>query len=115
VAERPSGVGGGEPPSSADLRRLRRRIDAVDRRIVALLDERAALALEAGRAKRQLGRRAIRDGEREREVLLRVSMARKGPLPAVELLAIYRRLMSAMRRVESADRRAARSRPDDAG
>ena len=38
------------------------------------------------------GRTAIRDAEREREVLLRVSMANEGPLPQADLLALYRRL-----------------------
>ena len=68
------------PPETPELRRLRRRIDALDRRLVALLNERAELAREAGRAKRAAGRRAIRDAEREREVLLRVTMANAGPL-----------------------------------
>ena len=35
-------------PETPELRRLRRRIDALDRRIVALLNERAELAREAG-------------------------------------------------------------------
>ena len=89
---------------TAELRRLRRRIDALDRRIVALLNERAELAREAGRAKTAAGRRAIRDAEREREVLLRVSMANTGPLPQADLLALYRRLMAATRALEARDR-----------
>ena len=40
-----------------ELRRLRRKIDALDRRLVALLNERAELAREAGRAKYAAGRR----------------------------------------------------------
>ena len=75
-----------------ELRRLRKRIDALDRRLVDLLNERATLAREAGRAKTAAGRRAIRDAEREREVLLRVSMANTGPLPQADLVALYRRL-----------------------
>jgi chorismate mutase/prephenate dehydratase len=92
------------PAETAELRRLRRRIDALDRRIVALLNERARLAREAGRAKDEAGRRAIRDAEREREVLLRVSMANEGPLPQADLLALYRRLFSATRALEAQDR-----------
>jgi chorismate mutase/prephenate dehydratase len=93
-----------------ELRRLRRRIDAMDRRIVALLNERATLAREAGTAKAAAGRRAIRDAEREREVLLRVTMANEGPLPQADLLALYRRLFAATRALEAADR--ARDRGD---
>jgi chorismate mutase/prephenate dehydratase len=100
-------------PETPELRRLRQRIDALDRRIVSLLNERAELAREAGRVKTALGRRAIRDGEREREVLLRVTMANQGPLPQADLLALYRRLMVATRALEAADRERETSRGDD--
>jgi chorismate mutase / prephenate dehydratase len=96
--------GKGRPEETPELRRLRRRIDVLDRRIVALLNERATIAREAGRAKTAAGRTAIRDAEREREVLLRVSMANEGPLPQAELLALYRRLFVATRQLEARDR-----------
>ena len=92
------------PVETAELRRLRQRIDALDRRIVGLLNERAELAREAGRAKSAAGARAIRDAEREREVLLRVTMANTGPLAQADLLALYRRLMAASRALETRDR-----------
>lgn len=92
---------------SAELRRLRRRIDILDRRIVALLNERAKLALETGRAKAAAGRRAIRDLDREREVLIRVAVTNEGPMPQADLLALYRRLFTATRALEAADRRRA--------
>lgn len=96
-----------------ELRRLRGRIDALDRRIVGLLNERAELAREVGRAKAAAGRRAIRDVEREREVLLRVTMANQGPLPQADLLALYRRLMVATRALEARDRERAEAAGDD--
>ena len=98
-------------PETPELRRLRRQIDALDRRIVALLNERAELARAAGRAKTVQGRRAIRDSEREREVLLRVTMANEGPLGQSDLLALYRRLMTATRALEARDR--ARGEPGE--
>jgi chorismate mutase/prephenate dehydratase len=97
---------------TAELRRLRQRIDALDRRIVSLLNERAELAREAGQAKAAAGRRAIRDAEREREVLLRVTMANTGPLPQGDLLALYRRLMAATRALEARDRARSDERTD---
>ncbi|MHB8672203.1 MAG: chorismate mutase [Candidatus Limnocylindrales bacterium] len=100
-----------EAPESVELRRLRRRIDALDRRIVALLNERAELGRDVGRAKAAAGRSAIRDAVREREVLLRVSMANGGPMPQADVLSIYRRLMAATRALETRDRR--RSRDPD--
>lgn len=97
-------------PETVELRRLRKKIDALDRRLVAMLNERAELAREAGRAKRAAGYRAIRDAEREREVLLRVTMANQGPLQQADLLALYRRLMVATRALEARDRDRARSK-----
>jgi chorismate mutase len=98
------------PAETAELRRLRRRIDALDRRLVRLINERAELARDVGRAKADAGRRAIRDAEREREVLLRVSMANDGPTPQADLLAIFKRLFVVARSLERRDRtRAARA------
>jgi chorismate mutase/prephenate dehydratase len=91
-------------PETAELRRLRRKIDALDRKLVGLLNERAELARDVGREKTRVGWRAVRDAEREREVLLRVSMANAGPLAQADLLALYRRLMAATRTLEAQDR-----------
>jgi chorismate mutase/prephenate dehydratase len=99
VAER-----GRSEDETVQMRRLRRRIDVLDRRIVRLLNERAELGREVGRAKAEAGRRAVRDAEREREVLLRVTMANDGPIPQADLLAIYRRLIAVTRRLEARDR-----------
>ena len=100
------------PGDSPELLRLRRRIDALDRRIIRLLNERAELARGVGRAKAAAGRRAVRDVEREREILLRVAMANDGPMPQADLLALYRRLFSATRALETADRRQAHIVPE---
>jgi chorismate mutase/prephenate dehydratase len=94
-------VADGETP---ELKRLRKRIDALDRKIVGLLNERAELGRDVGREKAAAGRRAIRDVEREREVLLRVTMANTGPIAQADLLAIYRRLIAATRALETRDR-----------
>jgi chorismate mutase/prephenate dehydratase len=98
-------VSGRRPPrESGELVRLREKIDALDRRIVALLNERAALTIEVGHEKVALGRRAIRDPEREREVLLRVSISNEGPMPQADLIAVYRRLIAASRALEARER-----------
>lgn len=94
----------GKHPESLELRRLRLRIDALDQQIVALINERATVALEVGRVKLALGRRAIRDLEREREVLIRIAMSNEGPMRQADLLALYRLLFKATRVLESVDR-----------
>ena len=86
-----------------ELDALRLRIDELDRAIVRLLNERATLALEAGRAKAAAGRDGVRDPEREREVLLRIAMANEGPLPQADLVDLYRRLIDALIALEEGD------------
>ena len=101
------------PRTSAELARLRAEIDELDRRIVRLMNERAELTVDVGHEKSALGRRAIRDRDREREVLLRVTMANAGPLPQADLLSIYRRLIASARALEAAERERLRRGEDD--
>jgi len=86
-----------------DLDALRSEIDALDREIVALLNRRARLGLQAGKAKVMSGR-PITDKEREREVMVRVAMANDGPLPQDALLALYRQLIETIRRLEELEK-----------
>jgi chorismate mutase len=85
------------------MRDLRRRIDELDRQIVRLVNERSEVARSIGRIKATEGA-DIRDAEREREVLLRVTMANEGPVAQADLIAIYERLIEATRSLEQADR-----------
>lgn len=106
----PTGARGATTPrrrqtaDTPELRRLRERIDAIDRRLVALMNERAELAIAAGRAKARTGRRGIRDARREAEVLEHVTEASTGPLTGADLRSVWRRLMSATRALEARDR-----------
>jgi chorismate mutase len=93
------------PETAAALAPLRERIDAIDHEIVALLNERAQIALEIGRVKEQTGRRTVRDTQRETEVLERVTSASAGLFPEPELVALYRKLIAATRRVQHAQKR----------
>jgi chorismate mutase len=82
-----------------ELESLRSEIDDLDRQIVKLLNERARLGVEAGRAK-VLSGQPIADAKREREVLVRVAIANDGPLPQDALLALYRKLIETIKRLE---------------
>jgi chorismate mutase len=86
-----------------ELDALRSQIDAVDREIVRLLNERARLGLDAGKAKLRSGL-PITDTDREREVMVRVAMANNGPLPQDALLALYRALIETIRRLEELEK-----------
>jgi chorismate mutase len=105
IAQAESGAPGDR--TTAALAPLRERIDAIDHEIVALLNERAQIALEIGRVKEQTGRRTVRDSQREAEVLERVTSASAGLFPEPELVALYRKLIAATRRVQHAQKRAA--------
>lgn len=110
MPERGRRAPGDEPlaPETAEaLAPLRARIDAIDHEIVALLNERAEIALEIGRAKQRTGRRTVRDAQREAEVLERVTSTSAGLFPEPELVALYRKLIAATRRVQHAQQRAA--------
>lgn len=71
----------------------RARINALDRRLVELLNERAALVVRVGKLKRKAGL-SVYAPHREAEVLDRALALNKGPLPKRTLEAVYRELMS---------------------
>jgi chorismate mutase/prephenate dehydratase len=102
--KRPKATDADRAAAATELAAVRDRIDELDRQIVELLNERAELGRRAGRAKHTAGRRAVKDVEREREVLLRVAMANKGPIAQADLLSIYRRIVGATRGLEHRDR-----------
>ena len=83
----------GEPSNKADLSALRQRIDDLDRQIVELLNARASVVVDIGRAK-QIDGTPIYAPDREQAVLTRIAELNTGPLPQKSLQAIYRELMS---------------------
>ena len=76
-----------------DLEELRKQIDELDRKIVELLNARARVVVEIGKAKQATGAQ-IYAPDREKAVLDRVVALNTGPLPQRTLQAIYRELMS---------------------
>jgi chorismate mutase len=105
-ADPPADGPAGAAPGDAALSPLRERIDAIDQEIVALLNERARIALEIGRVKQVTGRRSVRDASREEQVIEHVTSVSAGLFPEPELVALYRKLIAATRRVQHAQRRA---------
>ncbi|MEI8335218.1 MAG: chorismate mutase [Chloroflexota bacterium] len=108
-ADAPLAATAAADPTAEALAPLRVRIDAIDHEIVALLNERAEIALEIGRVKEATGRRAIRDPEREAEVIERVTSASSGLFPEPELVSLYRTLIAATRKVQAEQRRRAKA------
>ena len=78
---------------------LRSEIDALDSRIVGLLNERAGVAKKIGVVKRQ-NNLPIHDAGREKKVYSRILSLNKGPLPNESLEAIYREIIAGSRNLE---------------
>jgi len=75
------------------LEKLRRQIDELDRKIVELLNRRAAVVIEIGKIKNADGT-PIYAPDREKQILERLRRMNPGPLPTRTLVAIWREMMS---------------------
>jgi chorismate mutase len=82
-----------------DIEDWRRKIDELDRKLVALLSERARAAVEIGRLKRDTSL-PIYEPDRERLVFANVQEANPGPLPGPDLVRIYERIIDVMRNIQ---------------
>jgi len=82
-----------------DISDWRKKIDELDRKLVELLNQRAAAAHEIGRLKRD-ARMPIYEPDREQAVFDNVRRENRGPLPTRDLLNIYERIMDIMRQIQ---------------
>lgn len=89
-----------EPSAAELLARCRDDIDRIDGVLVALLHERARLAVCAGRAKRASGQ-PIRAAGREASVIARVKYLARAPLAPDAVGRIFRRIIEETRAAEA--------------
>src|ERR1700747_1046628 len=82
-----------------DIEDWRRKIDELDRKLVALISERAQAAGEIGRLKGNTSM-PIYEPDRERMVFQNVQEANPGPLPGRDLVRIYERIIDVMRNIQ---------------
>ncbi len=81
------------------LGECRRRIDELDRRILALLNERTGIVEQIGRLKTELAM-PIYEPRREDEVFRNVVEHNQGPLSGDALKRIYERILDEMRSLQ---------------
>lgn len=86
-----------------DIGYWRSRIDASDRQIVKLLNERAGHVSQLIPLKAQ-AQRGVRDPAREREVLKKLTSLNRGPLPDESVARIYEAIMAEMRLLQERGR-----------
>jgi chorismate mutase/prephenate dehydratase len=85
------------------LAQLRVEIDAVDRELLRLLNQRAGLAHEVGEIKQVEGSPVFRP-EREAQVIANLQSANPGPLQASHVASVWREIMSSCRALEAKQR-----------
>jgi len=82
--------------ADADLAEIRERINEIDERLQALINERAKYAQKVGLAKGELGQAVdYYRPEREAEILRTIKKRNEGPLRDEEMLRLFREIMSA--------------------
>ena len=88
-----------ESPAPERLGRIREDIDRIDRELLRLFNERAALSLEVGRIK--AGEKSlIFKPLRERDMLDKLAAENAGPLPEEHLRSIWREILSSSRALQ---------------
>jgi chorismate mutase/prephenate dehydratase len=87
---------------SEELKRLRKEIDELDDRILAMFNERARLAQAVGHVKLSSAEQGgpIYRPEREAQVVRRLQAANAGPLPNEAVERLFKEVMSACRAME---------------
>jgi chorismate mutase len=89
---------------------LRERINSIDDELLRLFNERAKLALEIGRMKKEQGL-PIHIPSREEQIITRVQQENPGPLPPTSIARLYQQLIEESRTLEEEDAEF-RTRPD---
>jgi len=82
-----------------DIAGWRKKIDEMDREIVALLNQRAQAAQEIGKLKRNTSM-PIYEPVREKTIFDNVRSCNRGPLPHHELQHIFERIIDVMRALQ---------------
>jgi len=85
--------------AQAQLEQYRLLIDDVDRRIVALLNERTAVVENIGRVKRE-AKLPVYEPKREDQVFANIASANQGPLTHHSVRCIFERIIDEMRSIQ---------------
>jgi chorismate mutase-like protein len=90
-----------ERNKAMDIADWRQRIDAVDLKILELLNERARYSLEIGKIKQRLNL-PVYMPERENHIYARLERANRGPLADAAVRCLFERIIEESRRMEAA-------------
>ena len=82
-----------------DIEYYREQIDAIDREMLRIFNQRAALALEIGHIKKQQNLK-IYDPEREKRIFKAMQEANPGPLENDAIVRLFERVIDESRHLE---------------
>jgi chorismate mutase-like protein len=82
-----------------DIAEWRKQIDEIDRKLIALLNERAKAAHEIGKLKRNT-QMPIYEPDREKLIFENVRRTNQGPLSDRDLTQIFERIIDIMRNIQ---------------
>jgi chorismate mutase len=82
-----------------ELEEWRRKIDAIDRQLVKLLNDRSTCAVEIGHLKRKLNMAAWQP-DREAEILRNIVKSNPGPLDDAAVRRLFERIIDEARSLE---------------
>jgi chorismate mutase len=97
-----------------DIADWRKKIDELDRNLVALLNERAQAAQEIGKLKRNTNM-PIYEPDREKIIFENVRKVNRGPLPDAELRQVYERIIDVMRNIQKEEIVSGQQTPQENG
>ena len=83
-----------------EIARRRKRIDEIDSQLLALLNERAACAVEIGKIKQSKGIE-IYNPDREKRVIENITKSNKGPLGNDTVQRLFEQIITECRSIES--------------
>lgn len=82
-----------------DINKLRQRIDQLDDELLKIFNERAALAVKIGEAKKELDL-PIYDPKREKLIFERMHLNNPGPLDNAAIVRLFERVIDESRSLE---------------
>lgn len=90
-------------PAQTEIAQRRERIDAIDKEIITLLNERANLALEIGRIRQRANIPPASARAREEEVLRKAEANSRSPLTPAAARRIYELIIAEMVQMQKLD------------
>jgi len=85
--------------SKKEIDKIRKEIDAIDQKILYLLNQRAECVLNLAKFKVNLGKKLF-DPKREKEIFVKMTTKNPGPMAPDSIVRVFERIIDESRRLE---------------